>query len=198
MSNSVQRRNLLKVASLGLGALGTAAAASQPAEARRLNLRVDVSGNGTTIGSSGPTDPATGFPINGNNFVIEGFIYPFGTLTTTNGISNGVLPTGEPEFPELVIATWFCAGWFVRQGVFTPLGPQAFTNQIFDLVPSTPGTDTIITTGYEQAGPSGIRAVTGGTGRYARATGQVTQFGLGANITGGFGLRQVFEIVILP
>ena len=51
-----------------------------------------------------------GMPAYGNILITQGYIYPHGTL---NG-SNGVLPNGEPEFPDKVIGKWFCRGFRVR------------------------------------------------------------------------------------
>src|SRR5262245_48598368 len=53
-----------------------------------------------------------GLPAYGSAFVTQGYIYPAGTLDGT----NGVLETGEPEFPDLVIGTWYCYGYLIGDG----------------------------------------------------------------------------------
>ena len=177
-----------------MGALGVAAVTSQPADAREPQLVVDVASNGTTIAFAGNTDPS-GNPVNGTFFVIEGYIYPPNTLTP--GAGGGVLPSGEPEFPALVIGTWFCSGTFVRRALASTNGIVAFTNQIFDLDLGAPGSKTLVTVGFEQAEAQSKRAVTGGTGRYARSNGQVTQFGYGPNITGAFNYQEAFSLTLI-
>lgn len=103
-----------------------------------------------------------GFPAYGNAFVTQGYIYPHGTLDG----SNGVLPNGEPEFPDKVIGEWTCRGWFVGDGAHTESGPWVITTQVYDLG-DAPGDVTLVSEGYELAdvNESVQRAITGGTGR---------------------------------
>ena len=51
-----------------------------------------------------------GMPAHGNAFVSQGYIYPEGTLA--DGIV-GVLQDGSPAFPDLVLGTCTCDGYFV-------------------------------------------------------------------------------------
>ncbi|AGY58077.1 hypothetical protein [Gloeobacter kilaueensis] len=194
MSGSIQRRNLIKTASLGLGALGAAVVTERPVYARQPTLLYDVSGNGTTIGLSGPLDPS-GQPTNGTAFVIEGFLYKPGTLTP--GAGDGVLPDGQPQYPDALVGVWFCSGWFVRKALAEVNGPVAFTTQLFDTIPGTPGAQVLLTSAYEQSSASYLRSIIGGTGKYAKIRGQVTQFSYGPNTSGGFNYQEAFELYYL-
>lgn len=150
------------------------------------DIDVDIAQNMVSFVASESPVLANGFPAYGNAFIIQGYIYPAGTL----GSSNGVLATGEPEFPELVIGEWTCRGWFVGNGVATTSGPWVVSQQLYDLG-SMPGSETVITDGYELAdmGVSVARAITGGTGRYDRASGEQRQMTLGFNASGALNLR---------
>ena len=127
-----------------------------------------------------------GMSAYGNSFITEGYLYPAGTL----GESNGVLPNGEPEFPDLVLGKWVCRGYFVGNGAYTETGAWVVTPQIFDLG-QIAGTETITTEGFELSdiGVTGYRAITGGTSDYSRARGQMSQVLTGFNETMGVNLQ---------
>lgn len=127
-----------------------------------------------------------GLPAYGNPFITEGYLYPAGTLDE----SNGVLANGDPEFPDLVLGKWTCRGYFVGDGAYTESGPWVVTTQIFDLG-TVPGVETIITEGFELAdiGVAGIRGITGGSGQYSRARGQMEQTLIGFNESMGVNLQ---------
>ena len=126
------------------------------------------------------------FPAYGNPFITEGYIYAAGTL----GESDGVLPNGEPEFPDQVLGKWVCRGYFIGDGAHTTTGPWVITTQVFDLG-DAPGEQTIVTEGFELSdiGVAGDRAITGGTGHYSRARGQMMQTLIGFNETMGVNLQ---------
>lgn len=127
-----------------------------------------------------------GMPAYGNSFITEGYIYPAGTL----GESNGVLPNGDPEFPDLVLGKWLCRGYFVGDGAHTTTGPWVVTTQIYDLG-DIAGEQTITSEGFELSdmGIPGSRAITGGTGDYSKARGQMQQILIGFNETMGVNLQ---------
>ena len=135
-----------------------------------------------------------GFPAYGNSFVTQGYIYPFNTLSD----SNGVNPDGSPEFPELVIGEWTCRGFFIGDGAHTLTGPWVITTQHYDFY-DEPGfadnkqssSKNIISDGYElvDIGIEGERAITGGTGIFKRARGEAVQTLLGFNASEGVNLR---------
>ena len=113
-----------------------------------------------------------GMPAYGTPFVTEGFLYPVGTL---NG-SNGVLPNGEPEFPDKVIGTWTCWGWMIGDGAHTETGAWVVSSQVYQFNDAY-GNASIITDGLEiiDVDVAGSRAISGGTGQYASVTGEQIQ-----------------------
>ena len=119
-----------------------------------------------------------GSPAYGGEFVTQGFIYPKGTLE----MGDGVDAEGNPQFPDLVMGTWFCRGWHVGNGARTETGPVVVTHQIFNFGEKF-GAKTITTDGVELAdiGKPVKRAITGGTGRFRRAKGEQVQILEGLN-----------------
>ena len=113
-----------------------------------------------------------GSPAYGGEFITQGFIYPKGTLE----MGEGVDANGNPQFPDLVIGTWFCRGWHVGDGARTTTGPIVITHQLFNFGKKY-GVKTITTDGLELADFSETikRAITGGTGRFKRARGEQIQ-----------------------
>ena len=151
------------------------------------HLRFDIAEAGNRFAfDEAPIFAEDDMPAYGNPFITGGYIYPAGTLSE----SNGVLPNGDPEFPDLVLGTWVCRGYFIGDGAHTTTGPWVVTTQIYDLG-DTPGKHTITTEGFELSdiGIAGNRAVTGGTGSYSRARGQMQQTLIGFNETMGVNLQ---------
>ena len=109
-----------------------------------------------------------GMPQYGTPFVTQGYIYPEGTL---NG-SNGVLPNGEPEFPDAVLGTWTCYGYMIGDGGHTTTGEWVISTQVYQFEDGT-----IITDGFELVDFDTpiSRAITGGTGAYTSAGGEQVQ-----------------------
>ena len=136
-------------------------------------------------------DAATGLPLFGNTFIVQGFIYELGTINE----SNGVLPDGSPEFPDRVIGTWTCRGWFIGDGLLTATGPFVISHQQFDLG-SEPGAVTITTDGLEivDFNQTVERAITGGTGPHDNVRGVQIQQSIGLNALGGINFRQTLVI----
>jgi hypothetical protein len=139
----------------------------------------------------------------GDNFVISGYIYPAGTLTD----SNGVLPEGGPEFPELIIGIWTCRGWVLTERP-THINQTTTTTFEFNLeivpVPHRAdryGLDMVHTVGLEWTigdvnAPVLQRAVIGGTGKFDREKGTCDQHVLGINASGAFNFN--FEFPEIP
>lgn len=119
-----------------------------------------------------------GSPAYGGEFITQGFIYPKGTLE----MGGGVDAEGNPQFPDLVIGTWFCRGWHIGDGAHTQTGPIVITHQLFNFGKKM-GAKTITTDGVELAdiGETVKRAITGGTGRFRRARGEQVQTFEGLN-----------------
>lgn len=132
-----------------------------------------------------------GMPTHGNPFITVGYLYPKGTL---NG-SNGVLKDGSPEFPDKVIGTWICRGWFFGEGGSATKGPWVITTQTYNFGQSY-GETMLISEGFELAtmGAPVKRAVTGGAGPYRQARGEASQTFLGFNTTAGVNLSFTLEL----
>lgn len=133
-----------------------------------------------------------GMPAHGSSFITQGYLYPAGTLTTT----NGVLADGSPEFPDKVLGTWACRGWFVEEGAHATSGPAVLTTQHYAFGDDF-GNVTFVSEDYELMAPNVpiLRGVTGGTGPYASVDGEVEQQFLGFNASEGVNIRIVAELV---
>lgn len=133
-----------------------------------------------------------GYPQYGNGFVTQGYIYPAGTL---NG-SNGVNADGSPEFPGSVIGEWTCYGYFVGDGAHTDRGAWVVTTQVFAFESDIVGGETIVTVGFETPAGAGTaaRSVVGGSGRWAHASGEVSQVTLGHNMSDGVNATFDFDL----
>jgi hypothetical protein len=132
-----------------------------------------------------------GMPKHGSTFITQGYIYPAGTLTE----SNGVLKDGSPEFPDKVLGEWTCRGWLVGDGAHAKSGPMVVTTQLYNFG-ETLGAETLVSEGYELAdvGVAIDRAITGGTGQHTGAYGVAHQTLLGLNASEGVNLH--FEIAV--
>ena len=127
-----------------------------------------------------------GMPAYGNSFVTQGYIYPAGTLSDG---SEGVNTDGSPAYPDLVIGTWTCDGYFVGDGMRTETGAIVITRQVHQFDTG----EILISHGPElvDANVPFERAVTGGTGNLADV-GQLKQVMLGMNE--GFGVRLQYAL----
>lgn len=164
-------------------------------------IAFEVAENGLKFGfDQGQPLDQNGFPLYGNNFITQGYIYPAGTLTCFPQTGcNGVLADGSPEFPDKVLGTWICRGWvFGDTGFNIASGPVVATTQIYDFheVSGQFGKITIVSDGTELVDVNVpiLRAVTGGTGPYQKARGQVEQTLLGLNVTQGVSLKFQLEV----
>ena len=116
----------------------------------------------------------SGMPAHGNPFVTQGYIYPYGTLT---GAGSGVMEDGSPAFPDLVLGTWTCDGWFVGEGGDATTGVWLVSRQIFDFNNG----DQLISQGTEIADidVTNTRPITGAVGAYKGMSGEMQQTLLG-------------------
>lgn len=163
-------------------------------------ITVDVAQNMVSFVPGQAPLHADGSPAYGNHFVIEGFLYPEGTLDASNGIvirqDEAGNPIAEPEFPDKVIGRWTCRGWFVGDGLHTVDAPWAITTQLFAFGESDGG-ELLVSEGYEI--PFGLdasihRAITGGTGEFANAGGEQVQRLVGINATQAANFRIEFRL----
>jgi hypothetical protein len=171
------------VGGLALGAL----LHLDPSEARggsHRPLRFDIAQDGSTFSFQGPTT-AAGLPAAGATFIVQGHVYPEGTLY--GGAVSGTNADGSAAFPDEVVGTWSCRGWFLEDCDPGVTGPVLVGQQLWDLDPDAPGTRTIITDGLEPSvnevdlGVPFVRAITGGTGRFRVAAGEQTSVNFGFN-----------------
>jgi hypothetical protein len=123
-----------------------------------------------------------GMPAYGNAFMTQGYVYPAGTL---DGGIEGTLEDGSPAFPDKVIGTWTCDGYYLGDGFRTESGTVVMTRQVIAFNDG----DLLITQGPELAETDVeiVRAVTGGTGDYADAPVEISQTLLG--MSDGYGVR---------
>jgi hypothetical protein len=153
---------------------------------------VDVAIDAHTLGlNNDPT--AAGTPKRGTTFIVNGKIYPGGT------IPSGVTAF-DPDTAPGSIGTWVCRGVFLADfaDIFVN-GSAALafdTTQIF-LLPTD--ANALFTEGFEgNLGVTTHRAVIGGTGRYRHVTGTLKQQTIGVNRNGAadglFDLRFTFTI----
>ena len=148
-------------------------------------LRFDVAENATRFSWSGKPELVDGMPVGSTPYVTQGYIYPAGTLTN----SNGVNPDGSPEFPDKVLGQWSCYGWFL--GTDAPAGTARWlTTHLFNFGGEW-GEATLVSEGYsiDDLGVALERAITGGTGPYEGASGVQRETNLGFNPTKGVNFR---------
>ena len=190
---------LLAILTLSIFAASSAADANaqadaaQPAAAEALaavtapdgTLRFDVAEDMTRFVFAPQPVHEDGMPAHGNAFITQGYIYPAGTLTE----SNGVQADGSPEFPDKVLGEWTCRGWFVGEGAHTTTGPWVVTTQLYNFGAEV-GDATLVTEGYEIAdvGVAIERAISAGTGPFANVRGEGEQTFLGFNASEGVNL----------
>lgn len=180
---------LIAVAFAGLAlAAGDSSQSGAPVE----TLKFDAAEDMTRFAFDQTKTFDDGLPAHGSSFVTEGYIYEYGTLTE----SNGVLANGSPEFPDKVIGTWICKGWFVGDAAHATEGVWVVSTQIYNFGEAY-GNTTLVTEGYESAAidEAITRAITGGTGEYVGARGLANQTLLGFNKgTEGVNLRVEVEL----
>jgi hypothetical protein len=180
---SRRRHVALAGGALGLAsivAIGVSITSASDADSTPTTLAVDIAEDGTRFVFDEAPVFDDGMPSHGNPFVTQGYIYPEGTLTD----SNGVNPDGTPEFPDKVIGEWSCQGYFIGEGAHATEGAWVYTTQLFAFGDDADtGAETIVVTGYEGAEPGTIAtgAIVGGTGSYAAAQGEAEQELLGIN-----------------
>ncbi len=164
-----QVSRVLIFASLAVIITGGIVQASGPGPSKLAEMTFQVAENGSRFVFSQDRLFADGLPRYGSAFVTEGYMYPEGTLNGT----NGVLPDGQPEFPDKVLGKWTCYGWMIGDGAHTTTGQWVISTQVYQFEDGS----TLITDGFEVVDfdvPT-ARAITGGTGSYRGASGEMVQ-----------------------
>jgi hypothetical protein len=179
------KRVMVVLLVVALAALaGYSAMAQSETEALRFDVAED--GNRFVFGQERLFDD--GMPQYGTPFVTQGYIYPAGFLTG----SNGVLANGEPEFPDEVLGEWTCYGYMIGDGAHTSTGEWVISTQVYQFEDGS----TIVTDGFElvdfEAPVS--RAITGGTGEYVGVSGEMVQVLHGFTEQMGVNLTVEFQI----
>jgi len=129
-------------------------------------------------------DPSAAGSHRGDTFIVEGKIYPPGTIPVGEGVFS-------PDNPGS-IGTWICRGvWMVNlEQLAAGVSPAFDTAQTY-LLPDE--SRQLFSEGLEGPQPT-LRAVTGGTGSMEGVVGQVRQELLGTNVTGLFNFRFTFRV----
>jgi hypothetical protein len=124
-------------------------------------------------------------PNRGTPFIVDGKIFPGGTLQKGAGM-------GDPDMPGS-IGSWICKGIFTSDLTTEDIGFN--TTQMFLF---NGDKDAIWTEGLEAGlGKQGVithRTILGGTGKFRGARGEVVQEALGTNDQGTPNIRLTFEI----
>ncbi len=151
-------------------------------------MAFDVAEDHTRIHMAATPVHENGMPAHGNAFVSQGYIYPEGTLADG---TVGVLEDGSPAFPDLVLGTWTCDGYFVGEGGNATTGVWIISRQTFAFNDGA----TVVTQGTEIAdiGQPNLRPVTGATGDFADIDGGLIQTTLGFNDFWGLSATYTFE-----
>ncbi len=146
-------------------------------------MRFDVAEDHTRFAFDEEPVHDDGMPAYGNPFVTQGYIYPAGTLDDAEGVKEN----GEPAFPDKVLGTWTCSGWFVANGAHTEEGTWLVSRQVYHFAESDA---VLISQGPEYAdiGETRQRPITGATGSYSGA-GTIEQTLLGFHAHGGVNIR---------
>ena len=154
---------------------------------------VDVALDGPTWRMNDGTNPFfpqfTGQLFRGNTFIVSGKIYRGGTLKSGGDFGRSDNPAG-PETPK-PIGTWVCRGAFnldigeIAAGGF----PHVTSTQVFTFDSG----GTLVSEGPE-GGATVVRAVIGGTARFASARGEVVEEPLGVNTSNLFNVRFYFDL----
>ena len=145
---------------------------------------IDVACDGRTYRQNN-VDPSVAGSHRGDTFIVEGKIYPGGTIPVGEGVFSPDNPGG--------IGTWICRGtWMVSSDELAGGAAPAFdTSQVY-LLPDD--AVQLFSEGLEGPQPT-LRAVTGGAGSMSGASGQVRQELLGTNVTGLFNFRFTFRLL---
>lgn len=158
-------------------------------------LKFDVAEDPTrfSFDRNGPLED-DGLPDYGNAFMTQGYIYPHGTLVDGDA---GVDVNGNPLYPDKVMGEWTCYGFMIGEGSSTKSGKVAISEQVYSFGGEVVGSKTLVSNGYEiiDVGVPLIRAVTGGTGPYLAARGEVRQTTLAITELHSFTFR--FEITLV-
>jgi hypothetical protein len=148
---------------------------------------IDVACDASTLVLNTVHPSDTG-PVRGTTFIVNGKIYPGGTIPAGNGF--------DISTPGL-IGTWVCRGAFnfSISEIMAGSAPGQSTTQgyLFSPTGSLAVDDSLVSVG-EEGGVTTHRVVSGGTGAYRGMIGEVKQEILGVNSSGLYNFRFTFTI----
>lgn len=152
-------------------------------------LVIDVACDASTfrLNTASPSDNG---PVRGSTFIVNGKIYPGGTIAPGNGF--------DINTPGL-IGTWVCRGAFNFSIAEIQAGSAPAQSSTQNYLFNTTGdldmnaTDSLASVG-EEGGVTTQRVVSGGTGIYRGEIGEVKQEILGINSSGLFNFRFTFSV----
>jgi hypothetical protein len=125
----------------------------------------------------------------GDGFIVQGKIYPAGTIPAGGTMDNP--GSFDPDTAPGSIGTWICRGTFNSDigDILKGAHPHLYSTQLHLF--NSGG-------GFVHEGPEGgapqLRALLGGMGGFAGATGEVLEEPIGVNRTGLFNIRHTFKI----
>ena len=162
--------------------------------AQTTQIKLDVCHNYFTYVADGPTD-ANGYSLRGGNFHLQGYVYPEGTFDT-HGDGSGILANGDPEFPDEVIGTWFCSGWYIVDEGTATTGAWVVSSQLFKVNHPTYGEFELTSEGEElyDFNVPFYRPVVGAIGALKNYKGQMLQEKLTGNASGSANVGFVLEL----
>jgi hypothetical protein len=162
---------------LGAGAAGGALGARSSGGRRREKLAIEIACLGPTMRNINPDNRADDADFR-NVFLVEGLLYPAGTI-----VGDGFIPIEADA-----IGHWFCRGWFINSAARPQ--PHIASSQDFCFGRITPENlfprDVITSHGLEGTDTKEVpwyRPVIGGTGKYFGATGEEKQTFFSENAT---------------
>jgi hypothetical protein len=125
----------------------------------------------------------------GDGFIVQGKIYPAGTIPPGGTIENP--GPFDPDTTPGSIGNWICRGTFNFDisEILAGANPHLYSTQLH-LFDNGRG---LVHEGPEGGAPE-LRAITGGTGRFSGASGEVLEEPIGVNSTGLFNIRHTFKI----
>ena len=172
--------SLSALASTNINSIPTASAVTVQ------TIPFDIAIDGATFRNGNGVNPfAMPPPVipRGTTLVLNGKLFPSGTV-------HSGMQTNDPNGPGS-IGDFYCRGTFVNSFADIIMGaqPEVQTTQLYRFSNG----DQLITEGVEGGGVW-IRAVTGGTGAYRGASGEMRYERVGTNITGDFNIRVVFTL----
>jgi hypothetical protein len=187
----MNRRNIVSACTLMVAAVltqvGTQPALAESKDKNTFSFDVAIDIKTLSLNNNDPANPKN--PIRGSTFIVYGKIFPPGTIPP--GITSF-----DPNQPGS-IGTWVCRGVFLADYADIASGAAAIAFHTTQLWLFPTDDKMLVSEGLEgNVGVSTHRVVTGGTGAYGGAAGELLQQTIGVNQNGKglFDIRFTFHI----